>query len=128
MASVEKVFTQRTLGLQDPLVSMHFFAPVPGGLTPKVKVGTEIESRKLGPICTVQYCTVSTVLLSVIRKAFGMTKETKTYPLLSSAAGQSRQVSSIQSVAILDASATSQSAAGNQARLQPSLQFTFRCP
>ena len=59
MASVEKVFTQRTLGLQDPLVSMHFFAPVPGGLTPKVKVGTEIESRKLGPICTVlavQYC------------------------------------------------------------------------
>ena len=121
MASVEKVFTQRTLGLQDPLVSMHFFAPVSGaGLTPKVKVGTEIESRKLGPICT--------VLLSVLRKAFGMTKETKTYPLLSSAAGQSRQVSSIQSVAILDASATSQSAAGNQARLQPSLQFTFRCP
>ena len=120
MASVEKVFTQRTLGLQDPLVSMHFFAPVPGGLTPKVKVGTEIESRKLGPICTA----VGTVL----RKAFGMTKETKTYPLLSSAAGQSRQVSSIQSVAILDASATSQSAAGNQARLQPSLQFTFRCP
>ena len=120
MASVEKVFTQRTLGLQDPLVSMHFFAPVSGaGLTPKVKVGTEIESRKLGPICTA---------VGTPQSAFGMTKETKTYPLLSSAAGQSRQVSSIQSVAILDASATSQSAAGNQARLQPSLQFTFRCP